>query len=106
MPLPVAPRKAVQAAGEKRSRGARASADEAPYDEFLYEKLKALRRAFADERNVPAFVVFGATLRAMAREKPTTPAAFLAVSGVGPAKLAQFGEKFIGLIKGSSAAPS
>ncbi len=107
MPRPVAPRKAVQAAGEKRSRGARAGADEAPYDEFLYEKLKALRRAFADERNVPAFVVFGdATLRAMAREKPTTPAAFLAVSGVGPAKLAQFGEKFIGLIKGSSAAPS
>ena len=39
----------------------------------------------------------------MAREKPTTPEAFLAVSGVGPAKLAQFGDKFLGLIKGSAA---
>ncbi len=104
MPRPVAPRKAVAAAGAKRGRGAKGNLDEAPYDEFLYEKLKALRRAFADERNVPAFVVFGdATLRAMAREKPTTPAAFLAVSGVGPAKLAQFGDKFLGLIKGSAA---
>jgi len=107
MPRPVAPRKAVAAAGEKRGRGSKGNADEAPYDEFLYEKLKALRRAFADERNVPAFVVFGdATLRAMAREKPTTPEAFLAVSGVGPAKLAQFGEKFLGLIRGSQTNPT
>ena len=102
MPRPVAPRKAVAAAGEKRGRGSKGNVDETPYDEFLYEKLKALRRAFADERNVPAFVVFGdATLRAMAREKPTTPEAFLAVSGVGPAKLTQFGDKFMALIKGS-----
>jgi ATP-dependent DNA helicase RecQ len=107
MPRPVAPRKAVAAAGERRGKGSKGNADEAPYDEFLYEKLKALRRAFADERNVPAFVVFGdATLRAMAREKPTTPEAFLAVSGVGPAKLAQFGDKFLGLIRGTATNPA
>ena len=100
MPRPVAPRKAVAAAGEKRGRGAKANADEAPYDEALYEKLKALRRTFADERNVPAFVIFGdATLRAMAREKPTSSDAFLAVSGVGPAKLTQFGDAFMGAIR-------
>ncbi len=74
MPRPVAPRKAVAAAGEKRGRGAKANADEAPFDESLFEKLKALRRTFADDRNVPAFVIFGdATLRAMARDKPATP---------------------------------
>jgi ATP-dependent DNA helicase RecQ len=100
MPRPVAPRKAVAAAGEKRGRGSKGNEDEAPFDESLFEKLKALRRTFADERNVPAFVIFGdATLRGMAREKPTTPAAFLAVSGVGPAKLTQFGEAFMGLIR-------
>ena len=100
MPRPVAPRKAVAAAGEKRARGGKANADEAPFDESLFEKLKALRRTFADGRNVPAFVIFGdATLRAMARDKPTTPDEFLAVSGVGPAKLAQFGEAFIGAIR-------
>ena len=107
MPRPVAPKKAVAAAGEKRGRGARANADEAPFDESLFEKLKALRRAFADERNVPAFVIFGdATLRAMAREKPTTADGFLAVSGVGPAKLAQFGEAFMSLIRGSDTDPT
>ncbi len=100
MPRPVAPRKAVAAAGEKRGRGAKANADEAPFDETLFEKLKALRRTFADDRNLPAFVIFGdATLRAMSRDQPTTPADFLAVSGVGPAKLAQFGEAFMGAIK-------
>ncbi len=100
MPRPVASRKAVAAAGEKRGRGAKANADEAPFDESLFEKLKALRRTYADERNVPAFVIFGdATLRAMAREKPTTNDGFLAVSGVGPAKLTQFGDAFMGLIR-------
>ncbi len=100
MPRPVAPRKAVAAAGEKRAKGARANADEAPFDETLFERLKGLRRRFADERNVPAFVIFGdATLRAMARDKPTTPADFLAVSGVGPAKLTQFGDAFMGAIR-------
>ena len=100
MPRPVAPKKAVAAAGEKRGRGARANADEAPFDEPLFEKLKALRRTFADERNVPAFVIFGdATLRAMAREKPSGADAFLAVSGVGPAKLAQFGDAFMQAIR-------
>lgn len=100
MPRPVAPRKAVAAAGEKRGRGAKASEDEAPFDEALFEKLKALRRTFADDRNVPAFVIFGdATLRAMSREKPTTSDDFLAVSGVGPAKLAQFGGAFIKAIR-------
>ena len=100
MPRPVAPSKAVAAAGEKRGRGARANEDEAPFDTFLFEKLKGLRRTFADEKNVPAFVIFGdATLRAMSREKPKTPDAFLAVSGVGPAKLAQFGEAFLKAIK-------
>jgi ATP-dependent DNA helicase RecQ len=100
MPRPVAPKKAVAAAGERKGRGARANADEAPYDEGLYEKLKALRRTFADERNVPAFVIFGdATLRSMAREKPTNADAFLAVSGVGPAKLTQFGEAFMRAIR-------
>src|SRR5262249_1528795 len=96
MARPIAPRKAVAAAGDRRGRGARANADEAPHAEALYEKLKVLRRGFADERNVPAFVIFGdATLRGMAREKPLTPDQFLAVSGVGPAKLAQFGDAFL-----------
>ena len=99
MPRPVAPKKAVAAAGEKRGRGSKGNEDELPYDEVLFEKLKGLRRRFADERNVPAFVIFGdATLRGMAREKPKNGDALLAVSGVGPAKLTQFGDAFLAAI--------
>ena len=96
MARPVPPRKAVAAAGKRGARGAAGNQDEAPYDEVLFEKLKTLRRKFADDRNVPAFVIFGdTTLRGLAREKPKTPADLLNVSGVGPAKLAQFGDAFL-----------
>ena len=59
----------------------------------MFERLRQwrLERSKADE--VPAFVVFSdATLRELARGRPTTDAALLAVPGIGPAKLAAYGE--------------
>ena len=62
----------------------------------LFESLKALRRRLADERGVPAYVVFSdATLLAMAEARPTTPAGLLAIPGVGPVKLERYGEAFL-----------
>ncbi|MDI1319675.1 MAG: RecQ family ATP-dependent DNA helicase, partial [bacterium] len=53
-------------------------------DEILFERLRALRKRLADERKVPAYVVFGdTTLRQMAREYPTTVGAMEGISGVG-----------------------
>ncbi|MGH7767545.1 MAG: RecQ family ATP-dependent DNA helicase, partial [Candidatus Binatia bacterium] len=47
-------------------------------DRGLFERLRALRREVADERRVPAYVLFSdATLRDMARIRPGSPAALL-----------------------------
>src|SRR3989441_4964163 len=43
-------------------------------DELLFEQLRGLRRRLADERDVPAYVIFSdVTLREMARNYPATP---------------------------------
>jgi len=52
-------------------------------DELLFARLRTLRKKFADERRVPAYVVFGdATLRQMAREYPTTDDALADIFGL------------------------
>lgn len=62
----------------------------------LFERLRALRKKIADENNVPPYVVFNdTTLHEMAQEKPTNRPALLAISGVGAAKLENYGEAFI-----------
>jgi ATP-dependent DNA helicase RecQ len=64
-------------------------------DEILYSKLLGLRKKLADERSVPAYIVFGdATLRAMAREYPTDLRAMEGIPGLGEKKLAEFGAIF------------
>jgi ATP-dependent DNA helicase RecQ len=65
-------------------------------DRGLFESLRELRRTLADERGVPAYVVFGdATLRDMARVRPGSPAALLNVRGIGERKLADLGPRFL-----------
>lgn len=64
-------------------------------DEILFERLRALRKQLADERKVPAYVVFGdATLRQMARDYPTDLRGMEGITGVGEKKRAEFGEIF------------
>jgi ATP-dependent DNA helicase RecQ len=65
-------------------------------DEQLFERLRALRRQLADKEHVPAYVVFSdAVLREMARRRPHTEAALLAVPGVGHYKLSRYGAAFL-----------
>lgn len=69
-------------------------------DSMLFERLRLLRRELADERNVPAYIVFSdAALREMAAEKPTTEAAFMRIGGVGDKKMADFGDVFLETIR-------
>ena len=64
-------------------------------DRELFESLRTLRREIAKERGVPAYVIFNdATLRDMARVRPTSKESFLAVRGVGEKKLADLGAVF------------
>ena len=68
-------------------------------DEILFERLRALRKKIADERKVPAYIVFGDnTLRALAREYPQTLAALEGIPGIGEKKRDEFGEVFTAAI--------
>ena len=75
-------------------------AGEIECDEMLFDRLRTLRRKIADERDVPAYVIFSdATLREMARMLPTRLGDFERVPGVGQQKLKNFGETFLDEIK-------
>jgi ATP-dependent DNA helicase RecQ len=70
-------------------------ADAAP-DAVLFERLRALRKRLADERKVPAYVVFSdRTLQAMAAQKPGTADRLLDIPGVGQKKLDEYGDAFL-----------
>jgi ATP-dependent DNA helicase RecQ len=69
-------------------------------DRGLFEALRGLRRELAAKKSMPAYIVFGdAALRDMARKRPSTPAAFLRVTGVGEKKLAQYGAVMLKAIR-------
>ena len=74
-------------------------------DDVLFERLRALRRQFADERGVPAYIIFSdVSLREMARRYPTNSIEFRRIPGVGEQKLKDFGEVFLTEIKSHLAA--
>lgn len=77
-----------------------AAREELSYDENLFMILRDLRRQLADERGVPAFVIFGdVSLRAMAHDQPITLEEFAAVPGVGAQKLRKYGKMFVDVIR-------
>jgi len=93
---PSVPRKSRR----KSSTPAAAETDDLAPDDALFEKLRQLRRELADTRSVPAYIIFSdSAIRHMAALKPTTEAEFLHVNGVGEKKLADFGERFLTLIR-------
>ena len=88
-PKEIAPRRA------KRSSKVIESADRR-----LFAELKALRREIADEKKVPAYIVFSdATLVDMCKKLPTTYGELLEVSGVGSVKAQKYGERFLQVLK-------
>ena len=69
-------------------------------DRNLFAELKALRRVIADEKNVPAYIVFSdATLVDMCKKCPTTLSEMLEVSGVGNVKLNMYGDRFLQVLR-------
>jgi ATP-dependent DNA helicase RecQ len=84
---------------EVREKPRRKRAGEIECDEALFDRLRTLRRRIADERDVPAYVIFSdASLREMARAMPTRLGDFAQIAGVGQQKLKSFGELFVGEI--------
>jgi ATP-dependent DNA helicase RecQ len=70
------------------------------HEESLFAELKALRRSIADAKHMPAYIVFSdATLIAMAERVPRTVDELMAIPGVGPRKLAAYGDAFLALLR-------
>lgn len=68
-------------------------------DRDLFENLKALRSSLASQQQVPAYVVFSdASLRDMAKRRPSTLDVFRLINGVGQKKLEDYGEAFLAAI--------
>jgi ATP-dependent DNA helicase RecQ len=89
----------VKGAARSRSRIETESWDHV--DRSLFDRLRALRLDLARARGVPPYVIFhDATLREMARLRPTSKAALLGVKGVGARKAAELGDAFLILIAG------
>ena len=73
---------------------------DAEYDRELFEKLRVLRKGMADSRGVPPFVIFSdVSLREMAAYFPQSLESFGDISGVGAAKLEEFGKEFLTVIR-------
>ena len=71
-------------------------------DAELFTQLRVLRKKLADERGVPAYVVLSdATLLEIARRRPSSEEALRAISGIGPKKLAQYGEQLLAAVAGT-----
>jgi ATP-dependent DNA helicase RecQ len=72
-------------------------------DRELFEALRNLRRDVAAERGRQPYLIFhDNTLRELARVRPSSLERMRWISGVGDAKLNDFGERFLGVIDGHS----
>jgi len=84
---------------KKGERTAKSKADTVSWegvDEELFEVLRGQRRQLAEERQVPPYIIFGdATLRELARVRPSTLEKMRLVYGIGEAKLRDFGKRFL-----------
>ena len=69
-------------------------------DRELFDRLRAVRLETARQRGVPPYVIFhDATLREMARVRPTSIDALLSVKGIGARKADDLGEIFLSAIR-------
>jgi ATP-dependent DNA helicase RecQ len=90
-----------QVLGEEKQRRARkAPPDLGDVDSALFEALRSCRRELAQAQAVPAYVIFPErSLADMSRLKPATLEQMAMVHGVGRAKLAQYGDVFLDVIR-------
>ena len=84
----------------RRERSATTSTLLKSEDKSLFEALRTLRKQLADEHGLPPYVIFhDATLRELAERRPATLDEFERIRGIGEAKLARYGTRFIDTIR-------
>jgi ATP-dependent DNA helicase RecQ len=86
--------------GRRGDRSGRSGSGVNPIGNPLFDALRELRRALAQEAGVPPYVIFhDSTLREMAELRPTSLAALGEVGGVGARKLDAYGDAFVNVIR-------
>ena len=84
--------------------GAPAALPERPVDEDLLERLTVWRLERARKSGIPPYIVFrNRTLEEIAAHQPRTEAELLDLYGVGPAKLDEYGEEVLELVRDHTA---
>ncbi|MGE3343519.1 MAG: RecQ family ATP-dependent DNA helicase [Vicinamibacterales bacterium] len=97
----VVPELHVKAAGRSRGKKAKlpVEASGAEPNEEIVDALRAWRRQEAARRQVPPYVILhDKTVVALATARPASLSALESVSGMGPAKVSQYGETLVRLI--------
>jgi len=95
----------ARSTARRRSAEARDRISAPPAEAGLFEELRQLRLQLAEKRGVKPFMVFpDRTLRELARARPTNRDEFVALPGIGPAKLRLFAKPFLECIARSGAA--
>ena len=69
-----------------------------PVEYALYDKLRNMRKEIAEKAGIPVYAVFtNDQLACMVKKPPKTAKDLLSISGVGEARVKQYGELFIKL---------
>jgi len=69
-------------------------------DQQLFEELRTLRKSIAQEKGMPAYIIFhDATLKEMSVLKPKDGEEMMQIQGLGEAKFRNFGQQFLNVIK-------
>jgi ATP-dependent DNA helicase RecQ len=105
MAMPRAPSSSPRRTRDRRRRGKTpvASADLPPASDDAIGVLRAWRLDVARSRGIAPFIILhDRTLVAIAAMRPQSLDDLSAVPGIGPAKLAEYGEAIVGVLKGKS----
>jgi ATP-dependent DNA helicase RecQ len=98
------PQQSKGSRGRRRSGSSRGSAEllgDSLENQSLFEALRLKRLELAREQGIPPYVIFhDRTLVEIVLHRPSSLAEMLQVPGVGDAKLAKYGEVFLGVLGG------
>jgi ATP-dependent DNA helicase RecQ len=84
----------------RKGRAAAGAADLPVDAQDLFERLRVWRLEAARRHGVPAYVIFhDATLREIARARPSSLDMLRSISGIGARKLEAYGEEIVGLVR-------
>jgi ATP-dependent DNA helicase RecQ len=90
--------------GERAERSGAETVSWEGVDRDLFETLRGTRKQLAEQRGVPPYIIFtDTTLRELARVRPSTLERMRYISGIGAAKLSEYGDRILAIIRGHCA---